>query len=112
MNEEEEIWSIAEGKMETGKPYLLRFREFYPTIAEQKKYRFLIEITWNYKEDGKSGMPVEETYEKMIIFEDIFNKEIESQGFCFLLTSITGGGKKIWQIYSTDIDLFMQNLMK
>lgn len=109
MNQNEFPWTLAEGELENGKPFILRFREFYPTEVEQNKYCFLIEITWQY-EITESGMPSETLHEKMFDFEDILDEEIESKGICLLMTSITGGGKKIWHFYSTDADLFINKL--
>lgn len=108
--QEEPLWSIAEGKYNDGKPYIIRFLEFYPTEEEQEKYHLLIEITWAYEESNSSGMPDQETYDKMNLFEDVLSKEIEPQEFCLFVLTFTGAGKKIWQVYSTDIDLFMDKL--
>ena len=97
--------------MANGSPYILRFRELYPTEHEMQEYSSLVEITWAYEDSG-SGMPSPETYERMNQFEDILEDKIESRKFCLLMTSITGGQKKIWQIYATDSDLFMDELNK
>lgn len=111
INKTETIWSIAKGQMSDGKPYILRFREFYPTDAEQKKLSFLIEITWNYQDDG-NGMPSKETYEKMVNFEDILDEEMDSRDTNIMVASVTGKGKKFWQFYVADIDLFMDEFNK
>ena len=106
IDEDKPLWSIAEGQMDSGKSYILRFRDLFPTEAEQLKYSYLIEITWKYQTD-QTGMPSEQIYEKMSNFEDLI-EEIEKEKFCHLVSSITGSGKKIWQIYTFDADLFME----
>lgn len=103
-------WSIAEGKKENGKPYFLRFLELYPTAEEQEKFSFLIEITWDYQEANSSGMPDPETYDLMNSFEDILKAEIESPDLCVFVLTLTGDGEKIWQVYGTDPELFVEKL--
>ena len=111
VNQNETLWSIAEGKMDNGNPYILRFREFYATEQEMQNYSSLVEIIWIYEDSG-SGMPDRKTYEKMNHFEDVLEDKIESQEICLLTTSITGNQKRIWQIYAANSDLFMQELNK
>lgn len=111
INKKEIVWSIANGLMTGGKPYILRFREFYPTITEQKKLSYLIEIIWNYHDD-ESGMPSRETYEKMLVFEDILNEQIDSLDTVIMVATVTGKGKKFWQFYVADIDSFMNEFNK
>lgn len=108
--EKDLVWSIAEGKKENGKPYILRFLEFYPTDEEQEKLQFLIEITWNYRESNSDGLPDQETYDLMNYFEDTLDEEIISDASSILVLSLIGDEIKIWQIYSTNPDLFIDKL--
>lgn len=110
MQNEEILWSIAEGEKENGKPYVLRFLEFYPTKTEQERLSYLIEISWDYLEENPIGMPDQETYELMNYFEDTLDEEIISEESSILVLTMLGDEKKLWLIYANNPDSFMDKL--
>jgi hypothetical protein len=109
MKIDESAWSLAEGVLENGNPFLLKFRDYFPSEEKQLKYCFLIEITWRYENSG-GGMPDEITLDKMHDFEVLVDDGIGVEEYSLLMSSITGDNKKFWHFYTFDSDLFLDKL--
>lgn len=109
MNEKkEERWAIAEGTVENGLPYIIRFREDLPNEETRKKLSTLIIVSWVFEFDDGSGMPTSEIAGQMEDFEDLIDEALIEKGTARLMTVFTGDGLREWQFYTDDDEFFMQ----
>ncbi len=110
MSEEkhEESWIISEGETLDGLPNIIRLREDLPGESEMRRLKTLVLITWAYESEDGTGLPSEVNVEKMERLEDLMDEGLVEKGFGRLMTVYTGEGVKEWQLYTDDIEAFIQ----
>jgi hypothetical protein len=99
--ESEGGWAIAEGA-DNGKPLIFRFRNRKPVGVATEVYRHLIAVSWPYESHNEGGMPPQDQFSEMQLFEDLLRSALEGPGQAYLTVIVTGNGVREWQWYSRD----------
>jgi len=106
-SDQEDPWFIAEGE-EDDLPIIFRVREMRPPGVEPRRYPNLISILWAF-DKSESGMPDDETVERMNEFEDCLDA-LEGPNRGFMMVTITGNGRREWLWYVADTSEFMSGV--
>lgn len=96
-------WTLAEGDIE-GRPSVLRFRPSLSKVLGNPRLPRRLVVTWEYGDDGGTGMPDPETSEDLEIFEDALHEALDGDRTAVLAFVFTHIGVREWHYYFSDIE--------
>ncbi len=100
---ETDAWTGAQGEM-AGRPMLLRFRPTLATVLGHRQYPRRLIISWDFGDDGASGMPDQDQARAMKEFENSLVAALDPQRLAILAFVVTTAGVREWNYYVGAID--------
>jgi len=93
-----------------GLPVIWKFVNKAPTSQKRAALPWLTVISWKYDGSANNGMPPKAVNDRMIVFEQTFEQEVERKNFCEHAISKTGSNLKEFIYYIHERVAFMQRL--
>jgi hypothetical protein len=106
--ENQESWSVAEGELEGGLAYSVRYRDDLPSEKELKKLDTLIQVSWFFEPADGALMPPDEILDQMEDFENLMDEVIVEKGTARLMAVFTGEDVREWLFYTDDEEFFIK----
>ena len=98
----DDTWSTANGSID-GRPSMVRYRPgLSSTLGHPALPRRLL-ITWEYGDDGDSGLPKDET--ELHAFESALHAALDRDRTAVLAFVFTHLGVREWHYYVNDLDV-------
>jgi len=101
---DDDEWTLAEGSIDD-RPSMVRFRPaLAPVMGHEELPRRLV-VTWDFGDDGESGMPDGEIAEDLELFENALNDALDPDRVAVLAFVFTHMGVREWHYYFANIKL-------
>jgi hypothetical protein len=100
----EDSWTTAEGSID-GRPSRVRFRPALTQVLGHPALPKRLLITWDFGDDGETGMPDDETARQLEAFESALHAALDPERVAVLACVFTHVGAREWHYYFSDIDL-------
>jgi Family of unknown function (DUF695) len=101
-------WSLAEDEYE-GHVLFIRFRQF-PQSFMKWRYPQRLNIFWKMSDPDENGLPTDEEFERLAIFENRLVDAVESDEPSILLAALTCNGEKEFLFHTSDVAGFLERL--
>ena len=101
-------WAGAEAEHETH-PLLITFREV-PKTFPRSRYPQRLNIFWEMSEPDENGLPTEDEFNRIGLFEDRLVSAVEDDEHSILVGTLTCNGAREYIFQTTDVPGFMERL--
>ena len=101
-------WAVAEGEYETH-PLFIRFREI-PKTFPRARYHQRLNIFWKMSAPDENGLPTEDEFERLNLFEDRLVPAVEDDEHSILVSVLTCNGEREFIFHTADVPGFMERL--
>ena len=101
-------WAAAEAEHD-GHPFLITFREI-PETFPRSQYPQRLNIFWKMSEPDENGLPTEDEFNRIGLFEDRLVPAVEDNEHSILLAVLTSNGEREYIFHTADVPGFIERL--
>lgn len=107
MENEGTWWTAPTESAENGSLVMVTGRRDVEKFRDNPKFRYRVEVIWNY---GASGMPDEQTSEIMEKVNDALAATFKKDPVAVMTGIYTGDGRRDWVFYTLSLHIFQRKL--
>jgi hypothetical protein len=100
-----DTWMLLEVTSDDPYPFTVRAREEMPSADVRSRFPKVVEISWDYGDDGVSGMPDDAAQQRIDAFDEALDG-LERDGIAIEAACVTRMGVRTWQFYTGDVQRF------
>lgn len=101
---DDDSWTLAEGSID-GRRSILRYRAGLAGVMGHPALPRRLLITWEYGDDGETGMPAEAIEAELAGLESRLHAALDPERTAVLAFVFTHIGAREWHYYCDDLDL-------